>query len=153
MKRTSIAFTLTILFLLIGFVTSACSGSSAQAMSTPEESLEAEPTEEKAPSPEPNSSPETKVEPTTTLILSPNPEPTIEASPTAEESTSMGTALDGKTLLEDRCTECHGLSRTTSKSKTLDEWRTTVERMISNGANLNTDEQEVLINYLAQTYP
>ena len=60
--------------------------------------------------------------------------------------------LDGKTLVEERCTECHGLDRTTEASKTKEEWQTTVERMVSKGTDLNTEEQEIVIEYLAETY-
>ena len=60
--------------------------------------------------------------------------------------------LDGKTLVEERCTVCHGLERTTGASKTQEEWKATVERMVSKGANLNADEQEIVIEYLGATY-
>jgi cytochrome c5 len=62
-------------------------------------------------------------------------------------------ALDGQTLLEERCTRCHDLSRVEQARKTADEWRTTVERMVGKGANLTPQEQEALIQYLAETYP
>lgn len=68
------------------------------------------------------------------------------AAPAAE------TVADGATLLEERCTECHGLERTTSESKTRDEWLETVDRMIQKGAELNAEEKEVLVDYLAETY-
>jgi mono/diheme cytochrome c family protein len=60
--------------------------------------------------------------------------------------------LDGKALVEERCTECHGLDRTTGASKTKEEWKTTVERMVSKGTNLNAEEQAAVIEYLAATY-
>lgn len=61
-------------------------------------------------------------------------------------------ALDGKTLVEERCTGCHSLERTTGASKTKEEWKTTVERMVSKGADLDAEEQEVVIEYLSATY-
>jgi cytochrome c5 len=63
------------------------------------------------------------------------------------------TGPDGKTLLEERCTTCHTLTRVTSAHKTVDEWRTAVLRMVNKGAVLDDSEQETLITYLAQTYP
>lgn len=60
--------------------------------------------------------------------------------------------LDGKTLVEERCTECHGLDRTTGASKAEEEWKTTVERMVSKGADLSAEEQAAAIEYLAATY-
>jgi hypothetical protein len=62
-------------------------------------------------------------------------------------------ALDGKTLVEERCTQCHTLDRVTSANKTKEEWTTTVESMVNQGANLNAEEQEVAIEYLTETYP
>lgn len=60
--------------------------------------------------------------------------------------------LDGETLVQERCTVCHGLSRVESVQQAEDEWRTTVERMVAKGADLSTEEQEVVIRYLAETY-
>jgi hypothetical protein len=37
--------------------------------------------------------------------------------------------------------------------KTEEEWRATVERMVGKGAQLDEAEQELLIQYLAETYP
>lgn len=59
---------------------------------------------------------------------------------------------DGKSLLEGPCTQCHGLERATSKSKTRDGWLATVDRMIGKGAAINSDEKEVLVDYLAEEY-
>jgi len=46
-------------------------------------------------------------------------------------------AIDGATLLETRCSTCHGTDRVTQLTKTADEWEQTVTRMIGNGAQLN----------------
>jgi hypothetical protein len=66
---------------------------------------------------------------------------------------STPATLDGKALVEERCTQCHSLDRVTSAHKTKEEWTTTVERMVSNGANLNTEEQGAVIEYLSANYP
>ncbi len=63
-----------------------------------------------------------------------------------------GEALDGQTLLEERCVQCHGLDRVTSQRMTEEAWRANVERMIGLGAQLNEAEKEVLVTYLAQEY-
>jgi hypothetical protein len=60
--------------------------------------------------------------------------------------------LDGQTLVEERCTECHGLDRVTAVSQTREEWEATVEDMVSKGADLNAQEQEAVIEYLSTTY-
>jgi cytochrome c5 len=67
---------------------------------------------------------------------------------TSEEPVS----IDGETLLQERCTECHGLERTTSAQKTRAEWDSTVTRMVNKGAELSDEEQAVLVDYLAETY-
>jgi ribosomal protein L17 len=68
-------------------------------------------------------------------------------------STSKSTSLDGRSLVQDRCTACHSLDRIQNAHKSADEWKTTVERMMGKGAQLNLDEQQVVIDYLAKTYP
>jgi hypothetical protein len=55
-------------------------------------------------------------------------------------------------LMNTRCNKCHSLERVTSAHKTSDQWNQTVTRMISNGATLTTEEQKVLVAYLAKTY-
>jgi predicted small secreted protein len=69
------------------------------------------------------------------------------------EGQSTPGALDGKTLVEERCTKCHGLDRIESIGKTREEWETTVKRMVGKGANLNAEEQAAVVEYLAETYP
>ena len=61
-------------------------------------------------------------------------------------------ASDGQTLMQARCSVCHSVSRITSAHKTADEWKTTVDRMISRGAQLTPQEEQTLIDYLAQNY-
>jgi cytochrome c5 len=81
-------------------------------------------------------------EPTAPPTEVPQEEPPTEPSP----------AGDGAALLEERCTVCHGLDRTTSARKTREEWEQTVVRMVGKGAELNEEEQEILIAYLTETY-
>jgi phage FluMu protein Com len=132
-----------VLFLLIVFFISACSGTSG----------ETTPTQEKFQMPDASPSLESKEEPIASSEPSKTSEPTAEASPLAEESIGVESIAIGKTLLEERCTKCHDLNRVTSKSKTLEEWKTTVDRMVNKGADLDMVEQEILIRYLAETYP
>lgn len=102
----------------------------------PQEELTAEPTEEEV---SPTEAP-TDV-----------PEPTEEVSPTGLP-TELPAAVDGETLLQERCTVCHGLERTTRASKTREEWGVTVDRMIDKGAELTAEERDVLVDYLTETY-
>ena len=70
--------------------------------------------------------------------------------PSQDQSPS---ALDGRALLQERCTSCHNLNSVEQAGKSEDQWRTTVERMISKGTILNAEEKEALIQFLAQAYP
>jgi mono/diheme cytochrome c family protein len=74
-------------------------------------------------------------------------------TPQAEEpETAPEEKADGEALLQERCTSCHGLDRTTSATKTREEWEKTVTRMVQKGAELNEQEMSILIDYLAETY-
>lgn len=75
------------------------------------------------------------------------PTPTLEPAPTPLP------AADGQALVQERCTVCHSLDRVRQSRKTEAEWKATVERMRGKGARLSADELEVVIRYLASTYP
>jgi hypothetical protein len=66
--------------------------------------------------------------------------------------TSSGGSLDGQTLMQERCSVCHSTERVTTAHKTTDQWTATVQRMISHGAQLNAQEEQTLIDYLAANY-
>lgn len=68
------------------------------------------------------------------------------------EPTEESVSIDGETLLEERCTQCHGLDTVTSAQMTRAEWEETVIDMVNRGAQLNDEEQTVLVDYLAETY-
>jgi cytochrome c5 len=61
--------------------------------------------------------------------------------------------LDGKALVEERCTVCHNLQTITGAKKSRDGWQSNVERMIDKGAQLNDAEKAAVIDYLAEAYP
>jgi hypothetical protein len=65
---------------------------------------------------------------------------------------SGGGGSEGESLLQDRCTVCHTLSRVKTAGKSMDEWTRTVDRMIAMGANLDSEERGVLLDYLEATY-
>ena len=74
------------------------------------------------------------------------------AAPEPAQPDEQPVSIDGETLLQERCAECHALSRATNARKSAEEWEGTVARMVGHGANLNDAEQSVLVDYLAQTY-
>ena len=68
------------------------------------------------------------------------------------KSTVSGSSLDGQALMEQRCSACHSINRVTSAQHTAAQWQITVNRMIGHGAKLTPQEEQVLVNYLAQNY-
>jgi cytochrome c5 len=75
---------------------------------------------------------------------------TPEATPTQPGAT--GAALNGEQLVSERCTVCHSIDRIKNKMASgadRSAWEQTVDRMISYGAQLNTDERQAVIDYLS----
>ena len=106
------------------------------------------PTEE----PPPTATPQpTEPEPSETLTPEPQ-EPTASATAPPQNPTAGPAEPEGLVLLEERCTVCHGLDRVERAQKTREAWVSTVDRMVSIGAQLSDAEKEVLVAYLAETY-
>ena len=53
-----------------------------------------------------------------------------------------------KTLIQNTCTECHGLDMVVSATMSPEEWKTTLDQMIKRGATLSKDERETVLEYL-----
>ena len=73
----------------------------------------------------------------------------------AQKSDNEGTKLPegkGRDLVASVCGQCHGLELTTSSERTLDEWKSVVNDMVSNGAALQEDEVETVSQYLAKNF-
>ncbi len=73
----------------------------------------------------------------------------------AQKSDDEGTKLPegkGRDLVASVCAQCHGLELTTSSERTLDEWKSVVNDMVSNGAALQEDEAETVSQYLAKNF-
>jgi len=62
------------------------------------------------------------------------------------------TALDGATLVQERCSVCHTLARIENTKHTATDWKTIVDMMISRGAQLTPEEAIVVVNYLASNF-
>lgn len=75
-------------------------------------------------------------------------EPSTQVTPTAPPA-----PLDGKTLVDERCSVCHTLERVQeaiqAKKYDWSGWEATVERMVGNGARLTEEEQRTVLDYLA----
>ena len=63
------------------------------------------------------------------------------------------TEPDGKQLVQSRCTVCHSQARIERglRSKSPEQWRQTVNRMISHGAELSTPEKQAVLDFLANS--
>jgi len=72
---------------------------------------------------------------------------------TVTEAPAPGADPEGQALLQANCTECHSLSRVERASKTAEEWMNTVNSMVDYGAVLSAEELDILVDYLAETYP
>ena len=56
----------------------------------------------------------------------------------------------GQTAFNSDCTQCHDAERSTSKSKSLAEWKATVARMANkDGANVPSGDRDAIATYLA----
>jgi mono/diheme cytochrome c family protein len=70
----------------------------------------------------------------------------------SSKSTGSGSSLNGQALMQQRCSVCHSITRVTSAQHTAAQWQNTVNRMIGHGAKLTPQEEQALVNYLAQNY-
>ena len=74
------------------------------------------------------------------------------ASGTPTTSPSSTTALDGATLIQERCSVCHPVSRVEGSRHTAADWKLIVDTMISKGAQLTPEEETVVVNYLSTQF-
>ena len=75
-------------------------------------------------------------------------EPTEPAEPEPIEAEASGETSRGRELTESRCIECHGIDRVYSHSDDRAGWTETVNTMVSRGARLDEQEQQLVIDYL-----
>jgi hypothetical protein len=73
------------------------------------------------------------------------------ASGNTQPASGQVTAADGQTLMQERCTSCHG-TQFSQFHMSASQWKRTVDQMMARGAQLNQQEEQVLVTYLAQTY-
>ena len=78
--------------------------------------------------------------------------PTPAAVPSMTASAPALPVAEGPILMQDRCSECHSIALIESARGTAQDWQATVDRMVDFGAELSPPEEQVLVQYLAQTY-
>ena len=59
---------------------------------------------------------------------------------------------EGKKILENACTSCHGIDGTVGQKLSKEAWEGLVTSMISNGAQVDTKDYPVLIDYLVKNF-
>ena len=59
---------------------------------------------------------------------------------------------EGKKLLEDRCTNCHGLDQVSPLKHNRDAWKSLLERMVTFGAQMDPKEIDVAADYLTKNF-
>jgi len=82
------------------------------------------------------------------------PVPTAAPTTGGTSPTTAGptAALDGKTILESACQNCHGLATVYNTQASAGQWTSIVDNMVARGAVLTADERTVLIEYLAANF-
>jgi predicted HD phosphohydrolase len=58
----------------------------------------------------------------------------------------------GADLVRAKCTLCHDLGHITRIRQTQEEWRDTIETMMTRGAPLTSAEASIIIEYLTKYY-
>lgn len=74
------------------------------------------------------------------------------ASPLFTRAQAILPEGDGSEIVEDACTQCHGLEYITSSTRTLKQWEYIVSMMIGYGVKLEGDEVQSVITYLANNF-
>lgn len=67
-------------------------------------------------------------------------------------SAAQGSSVDGKALMEAKCSTCHSADRVKNENMTQSEWSNVVLRMVGHGLEVSDVEKEIIITYLADTY-
>lgn len=103
--------------------------------------------------------------PATAPAPAPPPAPTTPPAPAGSPDASMPSTPapvkaavvvlpegDGKAIATENCQACHKLTNLTKAHKSLDDWKDTVQLMIDRGANVQADQVDTLVQYLAKNF-
>ncbi|MBE0477447.1 MAG: hypothetical protein IBX62_10150 [Coriobacteriia bacterium] len=82
--------------------------------------------------------------------VTPRPEETTPGEEATAPAPPEETLAEGEELVNERCTPCHSLDRVYAEDKDREGWTSTVDRMISLGAELDARERQVVIDYLTE---
>jgi mono/diheme cytochrome c family protein len=74
------------------------------------------------------------------------------AAGAAETPSPENAAIDGATLLQNRCGSCHSVEKVTNKTKSAKGWEANISRMVKKGAKLTEEEKAILVDYMAKNY-
>lgn len=77
---------------------------------------------------------------------------TLSAQDSSDDPAKKLPEGKGKDYVSSVCQQCHGLDLITSSNRTLEEWTSVVNDMVSNGAALEKDEVEIVAQYLAKSF-
>ncbi|BCY16960.1 MAG: hypothetical protein GYA12_14910 [Chloroflexi bacterium] len=86
------------------------------------------------------------------LAVSTQVSPSALSPAVSTAETKTGPSIDGATLLEERCADCHSANKVKQAPRSKSDWEVTVNRMIQKGAKLSDEEKQALVEYLAKTY-
>jgi mono/diheme cytochrome c family protein len=59
---------------------------------------------------------------------------------------------EGKSIAVENCQACHRLTNLVKAHKSLDDWRDTVQLMMDRGANVQAEQVDTLVQYLAKNF-
>lgn len=65
---------------------------------------------------------------------------------------NFGNKDEGRQLVEDVCTYCHGLDKLEGQERSKQEWRDLIKGMIFEGAPVTDEEFSLIIEYLAKNF-
>jgi hypothetical protein len=74
------------------------------------------------------------------------------SSQASTSTVSATSSINGATLVQERCTKCHSITRVERSRYTAAQWETIVNTMISKGAEVTPEEEPVIVNYLATNF-
>jgi glucose dehydrogenase len=71
----------------------------------------------------------------------------------AVPAATQSRADEGKRLIENVCTACHGLETITASGRSREAWAVVVNEMIGLGAAATDDQAQAIIDYLSRDFP